>query len=122
MNNNVEPFLDLLFTNILDYTLGRYIAFLFRLLIIIILPILIFKYVRNKKWTLKSLFLYYLIFIFIFEKTFSIFMLDLVELPNHFSYNSNIGVAWVIIVPVNFIVFILIGIIFDYIKNKKLID
>ena len=66
---------------------------------------------------LRSLLSYYIFFIFIFEKTFINFLWDIIEFP--FDYNSNIGIAGVIAIPINFMIFVIMGLLFDYVKNKK---
>jgi hypothetical protein len=100
----------------------KFIAFLLRFWILGISTIIMFIYVKNKNWTLKSLFWYYIIFIFIFVRTFWGFLFGLALFLDGFSYNPDIGVVWVwvIILSFSFIIFTTIGLLFDYIKNKKL--
>ena len=103
-----------------EFLWGDAFAFFLRFLILVIITIIMFIYVKKKKWSLWSLLGYYIFFIFVFEKTFMFFLYGCSMASYGFSYNSDAGIAWVLVLPISFIVFVIVGCIFDYVKNKKM--
>jgi hypothetical protein len=121
MLNMLFHIVNLSFLNdILGFLWNDAIAFMLRFWILGIITVVMYIYVKNKSWRLKSLLGYYILFIFVFEKTFWMFLFGLAQFLDGFSYNPDIGIAWVVIFPISFMVFVIIGLLFDYIKNKKL--
>jgi hypothetical protein len=45
-------------------------------------------------------------------------LVDLAEKDNNFEHNSDIGLIWIIIYPLNLVMLFIFGIIFDRLKNK----
>ena len=98
--------------------LGDLFALYLRFIFLAFMIIIMFLYVWSGHWKIKSLLKYYILFIMFFEITFIKFLVGLAEYP--FDYNPHSGMIAVVVIPINFIVFISVGALFDYVKNKKI--
>lgn len=81
----------------------------------ILFMIFTFAYYRYKKRVfLTAFFPFILINHFFFNSS----VVDLIEKGDNFSYNTNSGIIWILVLPMNIIAVLVIGYFFDYIKNR----